>query len=85
MSWDDPRHSKVTASVRELLQCLCHAAPRNLNFVLLLIGDRSGRALVGTWINCDTIIKAAHQRFLDVDHMHGLKWACEYVDSHPKK
>ena len=84
MSWDDPRLSKFTASTHELVQSLCHTETCYLNCVLLLIRDRSGRALVGIWMKCDIMIKAAHQHFLDVAHAHGLKWACEHVDSHPK-
>ena len=40
--------------------------------------------MVGTWKNHDAMIKAIHQRFLDVACAHGLKWDYEHVDNCPK-
>ena len=70
ISWDNPRLSKVTVFTHELVQCFHHATIHDLNCVLLLIGDRSSRTLVGIWIKYDAMIKAARQRFLDVAYVH---------------
>ena len=77
--------SKGIAPTHEVVQCLHHSTTCDLNCVLLLIGDRSGRMLVGTWIKYDVMVKAAHWRFLNVACAHGLKWAYEHVDNYPDK
>ena len=84
MKWNDPIILKAVTSTHELVQCLHHAAVYELENVLLLIGYRAVRVIMVMWIQYDSLIKAAHLRFLDTDYNHGLKWAYEHIDNPPE-
>ena len=83
LKWDNPMLSSVVTSVHELVQCLHHTTVYELNCILLLIGDCTGRIIMGMWIKYDAMIKSAHQISLDIANEHRLKWAHKDIDNLP--
>ena len=54
------------------MQFLHHSTTHDFNCVSLSIGCLSSRMLIGIWIKYDAMIKAAHQRFSDIDYAMDL-------------
>ena len=61
MQWNGPKLSKIVDSKYESLQCLHHAVIYDLEYALLLIGDRAGNIIIGILIKYDSVIKLAHK------------------------
>ena len=57
------------------MQILHHAYVFDFQFVLLLVGDRTGTILTGTWVEFSDALKEEYGLFLRLTYEKSLSWA----------